>query len=176
MALPANIRVNVRVPFPTLVQGSGPTTVTKANGIWTVGFSIAQLTAQAPALSKFPTDYVIVWDAVSQSYFKMALSVLLGLSVIRIQRSIRDSGDLPIQAGDSVLNVNAVSDLAPALPNYTTRAGAVLTFHLVPGSAAQTITGGDGNQIDGNNTILIAAGTLTLVPYNDGANAGWAVE
>jgi hypothetical protein len=35
--LPANIRVNAAFPFPSLVQGSGPITVAKNNGIWTIG-------------------------------------------------------------------------------------------------------------------------------------------
>ena len=38
MSIPPNIRVNAAFPFPALVQGSGPITITKANGIWTVGF------------------------------------------------------------------------------------------------------------------------------------------
>ena len=37
--LPARIRVNATFPFPALVQGSGPVTVSKANGIWTIGFT-----------------------------------------------------------------------------------------------------------------------------------------
>lgn len=43
MTLPANIRVNAAFPFPSLVQGSGPITITKVNGIWTVGFDTGLL-------------------------------------------------------------------------------------------------------------------------------------
>lgn len=39
MTLPANIRVNAAFPFPSLVQGSGPITIYKVNGVWTVGFN-----------------------------------------------------------------------------------------------------------------------------------------
>jgi hypothetical protein len=38
MTLPASVRVNAAFPFPALVQGSGPITVTRLNGIWTLGF------------------------------------------------------------------------------------------------------------------------------------------
>lgn len=41
MALPARLRVNAAFPFPALVQGSGPVTVSKSNGIWTIGFTAA---------------------------------------------------------------------------------------------------------------------------------------
>ena len=43
MNLPANIRVNTSFPFPALVQGSGPITLTKINGIWTIGYNGALL-------------------------------------------------------------------------------------------------------------------------------------
>ena len=39
MNIPRNIRVNAAFPFPALVQGSGPITVTKINGIWTIGYN-----------------------------------------------------------------------------------------------------------------------------------------
>lgn len=39
MARIPKIRVNTPVTFPTLVQGSGPVTVTKKNGIWTIGLA-----------------------------------------------------------------------------------------------------------------------------------------
>ena len=39
MNIPDNIRVNASFPFPALVQGSGPITLTKINGIWTIGYN-----------------------------------------------------------------------------------------------------------------------------------------
>ena len=49
MALPANIRVNVRAPFPVRVVGSGLITVTKANGIWTIGLQPGAIVDPKPA-------------------------------------------------------------------------------------------------------------------------------
>ena len=43
MNIPDNIRVNASFPFPALVQGSGPITLTKINGIWTIGYNGALL-------------------------------------------------------------------------------------------------------------------------------------
>jgi hypothetical protein len=37
VTLPPNIRVNLTVPFPAQVIGSGQITVTKNNGVWTIG-------------------------------------------------------------------------------------------------------------------------------------------
>ena len=43
MALPANVRYATSVPFPALVTGTGPITINKINGVWTVGFAPAPL-------------------------------------------------------------------------------------------------------------------------------------
>lgn len=37
MVAVANVRVNTQVPFPAFVQGAGGITVTKVNGVWTIG-------------------------------------------------------------------------------------------------------------------------------------------
>jgi hypothetical protein len=62
MGLPANIRVNAAFPFPALVQGSGPVTVAKNNGIWTIGHSITNVANQLPPPANYPTDYILFWD------------------------------------------------------------------------------------------------------------------
>ena len=58
MNLPANIRVNVQTPFPALVQGSGPITLTKINGVWTIGYdgSLLGVINTAPPLTGGPID------------------------------------------------------------------------------------------------------------------------
>lgn len=177
MALPVNIRVNVRAPFPALVQGSGPITIVKTNGIWTIGYSISTFQIQTPPLTSYPADYVLVWDSVANTFFRLQLSVLAGLSSARVQRSITGAGNLPIVLGDSILNVNAATDLAPVVPLASTRSGAPLTFKNKPGSHSQTITRTAPDTLEGNNSFPLAAGTsVTLVPYNDGVNAGWSIE
>jgi len=71
MTLPANIRVNAQLPFPSLVYGSGPITIAKQNGIWTVGFSIAAFGSVVPAVPSYPTDYLMGWDDVNKTFFKV---------------------------------------------------------------------------------------------------------
>ena len=46
MTAPTNIRFNLNAPFPSLVTGSGPITVSKMNGIWQIGYSAANLAKQ----------------------------------------------------------------------------------------------------------------------------------
>lgn len=72
--LPANIRVNALFPFPSLVTGSGPVTLAKANGIWTIGMQIGNLGEVVPTVQQLTTDYVIVWDSILETFNKVALS------------------------------------------------------------------------------------------------------
>jgi hypothetical protein len=174
MALPATIRVNVRAPFPALVTGSGLITVTKANGIWTIGFNPALIAVQNPPANPL-TDLALVWDPTAK------MMVLLPLQTVqagaRPQRAIIVAGDLPIRNTDSILNMNPVTDLAPPVPLASTRNGASLTFNNLPGSHLQTLTRTAPDTFDGFNTLGLAGGTeITLRPYNDGINAGYKVE
>ena len=58
MNIPDNIRVNASFPFPALVQGSGPITLTKINGIWTIGYdgSLLGSITTAPPLTGGPIN------------------------------------------------------------------------------------------------------------------------
>lgn len=81
MTLPPSIRVNVGAPFPARVQGSGPIVITKLNGVWTFTFSVASLVAQTPPPVKYPTDFLIVYDSVANTSFKMPISAVLAARV-----------------------------------------------------------------------------------------------
>lgn len=175
MGVPANLRVNTSAPFPSLVKGAGPISVSKSNGIWTITFSVAQIGVQNPPVANFPTDQALVWDSVADTFILVPLSVIGAAG--RTQRSITTAGNLPIVSTDSILNVNAVSDLIPIVPSYLTRRGAPLTFKILPGSHLQTLTATAPDTFDGEATVPLAAGAaVTLVPYNDGVNAGYAIE
>jgi hypothetical protein len=174
MTLPANIRINTSLPFPAIAKGSGPVLVSKVNGIWTVGLSFAILAVQSPPPANFPNDFVIVYDSVANTFFKMPLSLLTSLP--QPQRSITSSAQLPIVVTDSVININAVTDLTPIVPLASSRLGAPLTFKNLPGSHTQTLTRTSPDTIDGATTYSLVAGAfVTLVPYIDGVNAGYAV-
>ncbi len=75
MTLPANIRVNVSAPFPAVVRASAPVTISRQNGIWTVGFSIANLVQFPPGGD--PTQaYLLVYNAVNNVFQKISISGL----------------------------------------------------------------------------------------------------
>jgi hypothetical protein len=185
MALVPSIRVNPQAPWPTLVTGTGPITIAKQNGVWKVGFSIANLGAQIPPAVNYPTDYILVYDANAQAFFKMPLT---GIGAIvagagRTQRSITAGGNFPITGADSILNISNAADLTPPIPLAATRNGSPLTFKNKWNSHAQTLTltNPDVLSFDGPagaaTTVELAPGaSITLVPFNDGANAGWAIE
>lgn len=103
--------------------------------------------------------------------------VVSGGGSVRTQRSITSSGALPILGSDQILNINSGSDLSPVVPLASGRAGVPLTFKNLPGSHVQTITRTSPDTFDGQATYLLAPGaTLTLVPYGDGVNTGYAIE
>lgn len=136
----------------------------------------SQIALLTPALSE-------LWHNTTNNSLIIGDGATLGgipvgtVSVARAQRSVVTSGDLPVRAADSILNVNAASDLAPVVPLAISRSGAALTFKVKPGAHSQTITATSPDTFDGATTISLAAGQgLTLVPYNDGVNAGYAVE
>jgi hypothetical protein len=103
MSVPATIRVNVPVPFPSLVTGSGPITVTKVNGIWTVGWSTASLATQVPPLANYPTDFVTFYDSIAKTFFNMSLSGLLATGQARV------AADFPVTSSNVLVNVTGLS-------------------------------------------------------------------
>jgi hypothetical protein len=71
MTLPANIRVNASAPFPASVKGSGVVTITKANGIWTIGlnFGLVPVNPNAPD----PANLVLLWNPVTGVFSLVAI-------------------------------------------------------------------------------------------------------
>lgn len=175
MTLPANIRVNTTVPFPTIVMGSGPVIIKKANGIWTLSLGTTVLAQQSPVGPQLTTDFFIVYDEVQQTWFKVPLSNFKSTA----QRSIASAADLPIVGNDVVVNINSGTDLVPIAPLASLRAGQGLTFKNLPGSHVQTITATAPDTLEGTASFPLGSGqSVTLVPYNDGINnaLGYAIE
>jgi hypothetical protein len=114
MTLPAKIRVNTTLPFPSLVKGSGPVTVAKNNGVWTVGLNFGVLGVQTPPPVKFSTDYVLVQDSIAQTFFKVPLSGLSSATGFPWKNIVTDFGAV----GDGV------TDDSPAFLNFQTYAKA----------------------------------------------------
>ncbi len=180
MTLPANIRVNVAVPFPAMVQGSSFITLGKTNGVWTVGASGRLVNTANPGI--VATDYVLVWDDVAQAWIKISLSNLITQAAqARTQRNVTTS-PIVIAGSDQIINLNfSAGSPTCTLPQASTRAGVPLTFKDVTGNLAAhalAITAFAGDTIDGAGeiTMNINRQGLTLVPFNDGTNVGWAIQ
>lgn len=67
MNLPANIRVNLAAPFPSLVKGSGVVAVSKRNGIWTVALNFGAL-GLSQSVPDVTNTYVLVWNALTGAF------------------------------------------------------------------------------------------------------------
>jgi hypothetical protein len=151
MVAPANVRVNVQVPFPAMVTGSGPITIAKVNGVWQVGFSLT------------------VFQQIFSVQARTQRSVTA--SPVGVQTT----------PPDGIINVNiATGNPTCLLPLANTRAGAPLTFKDVGGNFAAhplVITAAGADTIDGLATITLdqARQAVTLVPFNDGVNTGWFI-
>jgi hypothetical protein len=74
MSMPANIRISAQFPFPATTKGTTPIAVTKANGIWSVALPLDALATQLPSGGSLTTDYLLVWDSLTGTYFKMPVS------------------------------------------------------------------------------------------------------
>lgn len=174
MTLPPNIRINVGAPFPARVQGSGPIVVTKLNGIWTISINIANLAVQtAPNLQN---DYVFIYDAVVNAFFKIPLGIL---GSGKVQRSVVTT-PIIIASSDQVLNCNIPAPAACALPSAASRLGIPLSFKDVGAQFAAnnlTITPSGADTIDGAGSLVLRNNRqgVTLVPLNDTVNSGWEI-
>lgn len=92
------------------------------------------------------------------------------------QRSVTAS-PVVVAANDVILNVNLAGAGTCSLPLASSRNNVPITFKMLPGSATLTITRSGSDTFDGlTTTNLVGAQTLTLVPYNDGVNTGYAIE
>lgn len=185
MTLPASIRVNTRVPFPSLIYGSAPVTISKVNGIWTIGFSVDALGAQVPAAPSYPTDFVLMWDSVAKTYFKVSITSLIASLAITTgsARNQRTTTATPIVVAgtDQIISTKISSGPAACtLPSAASRAGVPLTFKDLGQASAHniTLTAAGGDTIDGAATYVLNNNFawVTLVPFNDGTNTGWMVQ
>lgn len=186
MTAPSVIRVNASAPFPTLTIGSGPVVVTKVNGIWTIGLSVAALAVAMPAPGNYPTDLLIFFDTLAKSWSSISLQTIVNAasaaSSVRTQRSVTSAPS--VQAGDAIINFNLGVASNLALPTASSRAGTPLTLNDAGGQFGAfplTVTPNGGDTIAGQFTnavpLVLRAPrqVVTLVPYNDGINSGWFI-
>jgi hypothetical protein len=173
MTLPANIRVNVIASFPTRVQGSGPITVTKANGIWTIGWSLAVFApAQNPPLANYPTDFLVVYDSVANTYFKMSLSSFVA-AVTSVYRIVTAAGDVTVVPSDVTILMQKTVGAATNINAGTSasRLGVPLTIKDYKGDAFTnkiTFVPSAGETIDGLSAAAAITAGIALIDTNFG--------
>ena len=185
MNAPANIRVNVSFPFPALVTGSGPVSLAKVKGIWTIGLSYMIVADQVPPPANWPNDYILVWDDINKVFFRVSFAELAtiftggGSAGARPQRLVTASPIL-ISPTDSILNCNIPANATCLLPASAGRLGAPLTFKDMGQATAHpiVITPAGAERIDGQPSLTINNNRqgVSLVPFNDGISTGWAIE
>lgn len=185
MTIPANVRVNAQLPFPSLVYGTGPITIGKSNGIWTVGFSIAAFGSIVPPAPNYPTDYLLGYDEVNKAFFSVSITNLISsinqsLGAARAQRYVTAT-PIVVTGNDQIISCKITSAAACALPSAAGRLGVPLTFKDLGQATAHaiTLTPSGGDTIDGSASPYVISnnfGWVTLVPFNDGTNTGWMIQ
>jgi hypothetical protein len=184
MTIPPNVRVNAQLPFPSLVVGTGPITISKKNGIWQIGFTINGFSSINPPIGNYPTDFLLGYDSVGLTFFKISLTNLAAavsnVGGARNQRSVTAT-PIVIAGTDQVLNCNIAAAAACALPAAATRNGVPLTFNDLGQATAHniTLTPNGAETIDGLNAPYVLKNNwqwVTLMPFNDGTNSGWKVQ
>ncbi|SRR6266516_1604474 len=171
MALPPNIRFNVNMPFPALVQGSGPVQLTKANGIWTIALNLVALGSQIPLLATLPTNLLLVYDTINGTFFSVKQSILVPVvasyvldatdTTSFVATAAQTAGtnfvtlDLAgtLGAGANITTPSAI-DLLAAVPNgFVGQSYRLRIRNTSSANFAWTLVGGTGVTITGTATI-----------------------
>ena len=181
MTLPANIRVNVRAPFPTQVQSAGPFSISKANGIWTLAPNYENLALSGNFTA---TQRLALQDSVS-GLWSYVPAAFLGSPSIAAPRTVTATGAVSSLSTDISILFKKSSSGASVydLPVSSSRNGAPIILKDMTGDAnANNITAvpATGETIDGLSGSAAAAnglavidrdyGSLTLYPLPSG---GW---
>jgi hypothetical protein len=174
MTVPENVRINLSAPFPTQVQGSGPVTISKQLGVWTVGFSTTKLGALS--LNLDPTTITfLVYSSGTGTFYNITLAALSGQFFAT--RVVTAAGNIPVTPSDRVLLVAQTVPQAAyvILPAAASRNGTPLTIKDLAGVAAGfplTLLPNGAETIDGQLSVPLNSNyqALTLYPI---ATGGW---
>lgn len=153
MTIVANVRTNWSAPFPSKVKANGPCTISKSNGIWTIGFQISNL-AVLPAGTNPANVEVLLYNTSSQTFQHTTVATLLALSIVSpTSISAANSPYSPLVT-DSILQVDTSGGPVEIdLTLAATRNGAPLSIKDINGNAASnniTIKPSGSETIDGH--------------------------
>lgn len=151
MTLPANIRVNIGAPFPSMVKGGGVVAVAKKNGIWTVSLNLTVLAKVAIAADPANT-YVLAYDPLLATTFLVSLA---GVFSSKVTKVITAAGPYAALPTDDVLIIKQL-------------VGAAFTVNVDWSARTKplTIVDGKGDANVNNITITPALGQTQLAQVN----------
>ena len=173
-----SLKLRAKVSFPSSVQSTGPISITKANGIWSINYAPILLSYKVPAVGDLPTDYLVVWDSISNTCVNASISSIVALSASPAQTVDSAAGDYSVTT-ETMLLVNKTVPAANnvVLPTSLSRSGVPLIVKDLAGNAATyaiTIKAFGTEKIDGASQYQIVAnyGAVKLVPLS----SGWFVS
>jgi hypothetical protein len=177
--LPSNIRVNAQFPFPSLVQGSGPVTITKQNGVWIVGWGVTQFATTVPPATDYAVDTVLVYNATTKTFFNMTLNALIGIvSGETAPTIVTAAGTYNSVTTDSRILMNktvgaASSVVLAASAGYS---GPVLVKDLKGDADTHniTVTFNGAEKADGLSSVVIST-KYGAYWFNPLASGGWYI-
>lgn len=168
MTLPANIRVNVGAPFPAIVKGSGVITIQKANGIWTVGFSFANLGVM-PAGTDPTQAFLLVYNAINGVYQKVSISSVTSVNPPETVITNANSPYVPLSTDTFLMVDTTGGPVEIDLTAAAARNGVSLVIKDYKGNAANnniTIKPNGAETVDG----FTNAAPLKINANYDGVN------
>lgn len=178
MTVPANIRVNIGAPFPATVKGSGPISVAKKNGIWTVALNYLAF-GQAQNVPDPSNTYVLVFDPLTNVYTLIPMAAVAGTKVVKILTGVGNFAS-PYAAlpGDDVLIVKqGAANAFTVTVDWSKRAKplTVVGGDTIANFAniSVTPTAGQTQMATVNHSYVIksSGGSITLTPLPDGSGA-----
>lgn len=174
MSFPANIRVNVQAPFPSIAKGSGGIGIQKIGGVWTVSLDfstyINQLSVPDPT-----TTYALVWDSNTNNYTAISLSAIAGLSSVKI---IKIPGPYTVLPTDRVIIIKQDAPAAFTVNvDWASRSAPLRVVDGLGDASSHNISivpiAGQTQLSKLNYTYVIDqdGGSVTLTPLPDGSGA-----
>lgn len=178
MSPPNVIRANVRGPFLTRILPTGFITLTKANGVWTIGFDVSSITELPVAMISDRTAVeAMLYTPATKAFNVVTLSDLHGVLAAQVSKYVTATADVTIADGETsdTIEIDNTSGAAISvyLPTATVRK-APLTIVDVGGNAgtnaitvkpksgtSETIMTGSQYVIDTNG------GRITLTPNSN---------
>ena len=169
MTLPASIRVNVRVPFPSLVTGGAFIGISKSNGVWNVAPDYREL-AQASGVTG--TQIVALQDEVTGVWtYVPALSLVSSVNSYRV---ITAPGSVTVLPTDATIIFEKTSSGASSilLPVSSSRGGAPVSAADLTGDANTnniTFVPASGETLQGFSASQAATNGIALIDTNGGS-------